>query len=229
MDTVFYTNFMLPPIFSFDYTLKQAKILLEAMKLLRKNCQNVDFSKYIEIIQNLVDEFANNTGGNEEFKLKIKSDLSIVPKNNNEEKIPNTINLEEEFNLKVKKGMSIEDVENTLEKEDFDEEMKDVKENVNKKKTKKDEKKLKIEERRKKKLEKLEGIKEEDKKEELEPDHVPEYGTHNGPKRRAARDLPIKAPDLDGEVKPPKDGIFKADIITKKNKKLRKEIEEIDE
>ena len=126
---------MLPPIFKFEYNSKQAKTLLEALNLLEENCKNVDFTKYIEIIEDLTEEFVNYKSNKEEkeIKLKIKSDLSIVAPNLEEEKTIDTHNLEEELNIKLKKGFEIDDVEKSRKKEDIDEEMEVDQENITKK------------------------------------------------------------------------------------------------
>ena len=218
---------MLPPIFKFEYNSKQAKTLLEALNLLEENCKNVDFTKYIEIIEDLTEEFVNYKSNKEEkeIKLKIKSDLSIVAPNLEEEKTIDTHNLEEELNIKLKKGFEIDDVEKSRKKEDIDEEMEVDQENITKKISKKEEKKIKIEERRKKKMEKDDEEKEIKEKINQEID-VESKEIHKGPKRNTQRGNPIKVtPDL-GVVENPKYDSVEGGENAKKNKKLKKVVHE---
>lgn len=241
LDNVFYYNYMLPPILSFEYTIEKASIASQTLHFLRENCPAIDFTKYIETFENLIKEFSEKKKEGQDLsklKLKIKQDLSIVNRQAEEDQDVDAEALQEKLKDHIKNDLGFDNLDNVIEKDDIDEEMLLMKNKAKQKKSKKEEKKEKLKKRNEKRLEKQkqkenESENENEKTKEKvienqEADESKEIQPHKGPRRRHARVLSTNAPDLETSIKAPKDKTFKADEIVKKNKKYKNEFEEED-
>jgi len=172
---------MLPPIFSFEYTLEKASILNQTLHFLRENCIAIDFKKYIEIIENLIKQFTTKKQEGHDIsklKLKLKKDLSIVPKDEEEGQNVDTEVLEQQLKDSIKNDLGLDNLDGVIEKDDINEELILMKELNKQKKSKKEEKKEILKKRLEKRLSK-EKEKEKTKETETEPEHEKEKEKEN--------------------------------------------------
>ncbi len=176
LDSVFYYNYMLPPIFNFEYTLEKASILNQTLHFLRENCIAIDFKKYIEVIENLIKQFTTKKQEGydiSKLKLKLKKDLSVVPKDEEEGQNVDMDALQQQLKDNIKNDLGLDNLDGVLEKDDINEELILMKELNKQKKSKKEEKKEILKKRLEKRLNKdkeKEKTKETDAETEKEKD-----------------------------------------------------------
>ena len=222
MDPIFWSQFMLPPIFFFEYTHTQAKILFETLLFVKINCPNLDLAKYLVLLEKILDEFKNlekdNVENVKEIRLKIEKDYGLIPKKASGEEIVNLREIEKEMNKNLGKNMTVDNYVNSVDKEEVEGEMVEAQVKIKKKITKKDEKKLMILERRAKKETKQKDAKEGgNKKVEVVSTTTEEESEQDKPKLKQKKEIPTVV-DVDGPIKSPK-GKFKANLIVKKGVK----------
>ena len=80
-DLEFWDLHILPGIFNFEYKHKQIKVLWETILKVKVSCPNVDISKHLLLIENVIKQFDNLKASGqdvEEILLKLEQDMSLV-------------------------------------------------------------------------------------------------------------------------------------------------------
>jgi hypothetical protein len=144
-DLEFWNDYILPTIFKFEYSLENAETLWETFLLVKVSCPNVDISKHLPIIENIINQFKNLKESGQDVStllLKLSQDMTLIPKKK-EEKISLKKVREAEKRLKDRVGLKA--IMGEINPSEDKEQIKDYEQSLNKLLEIKDWKKVKYE------------------------------------------------------------------------------------
>jgi hypothetical protein len=81
-DPEFWNGHILPCIFNYDYNAVQIRFLWEAMLKVKVECPNVDVSKHLLLIENVMKQFENLKASGQDTEgllLKLEQDMTLLP------------------------------------------------------------------------------------------------------------------------------------------------------
>lgn len=81
-DTAFWSEYILPCIFNYDYSSEEASKLWHALLKVKVDCPNVDVSKFLILIENIIKQFDNLKASGADITdvtLKVEKDYSLIP------------------------------------------------------------------------------------------------------------------------------------------------------
>lgn len=81
-DPEFWRGHILPCIFNFDYNERTIRLLWENILKVKVNCPNIDISKHLLLIENVIKQFDNlkaSGADTSDLLLKLEQDMSLLP------------------------------------------------------------------------------------------------------------------------------------------------------
>lgn len=81
-DQEFWNSGILPCIFNYEYTGKDAQKLFEALLRVKINCPNIDISKHLLLVENILKQFDNLKESGEDISdivLRLETDYTLMP------------------------------------------------------------------------------------------------------------------------------------------------------